>query len=90
MKCVDSLESRSISLTPRNSKLHTIEASVPQGHHISARGDTVAALNQPTTDMGLASRGMHITHPIAGTSGTSLDDPVGDVRGMLFFLGLTH
>ena len=67
MKRVDSLDSRSISSTPRSSRLHTVEVSVPQGRHITSRGDTLADLNQP----------MHITHPTAVASGTSLQVPMG-------------
>ena len=67
MKRVDSLESRSISSTPRSSRSHTVEASVTQGRHITSRGDALADLNHP----------MHITHPTAVASGTSLQVPMG-------------
>ena len=77
MKRVDNLERRSISSTPRSSKSHSIELTVPQGRHINTRGDALADLNPTATDMRQVSTGMHITHPIAGTSGTSLPDPVG-------------
>ena len=67
MKRVDSLESHSISSTPRSSRSHTVEASVPQERHITSRGDTLADLNQP----------MHTTHPTTVASGTSLQVPMG-------------
>ena len=77
IKRVDNLEGHSISSTPRSSKSHSIESTVPQGHHINTRGDALADLNPTATDMRQVGTGMHITHPIAGTSRTSLQDPVG-------------
>ena len=47
MKRVDSLESRSINSTPRSSKSHTIEASVPQVRHITSRGESSTAHQPP-------------------------------------------
>ena len=77
MKRVDNLESHSISSTPRSSKSHSIDATVPQGRRIGVRSDALPDINPPTADMRQVGTGMHTTHPAIGTSGTSTHDIVG-------------